>query len=366
MSKRSELQALRVELDRALQDRERFEAEARAAQRDASQLRAALDALPIGVVVVDDAGIETLRNEEATRMRDSRQSDVLAAKALTDVLEGAADGPAEQVIELHGPPPRTWSVAAVPLRASEGRVAVVQDVTDRYRLDAVRRDFVANVSHELRTPIGAIVALADTLSVEDSSTDIEVLRRLAARVANEAERAGHLIEDLLDLSRIEGGEIEREEINARQLVARAVDRVVSTAGERSGDVTVGDVADLMLLVDTTQIETALVNLIENAVKYSSAGQAVLVSARVTPFALELVVRDHGIGIPPADRDRIFERFYRVDRARSRATGGTGLGLSIVRHVARNHGGDVSVDSREGEGSTFVIHLPTATNDQTAK
>lgn len=366
MTKRSELQALRVELDRALQDRDAFEAEAKAARQDATQLRAALDALPIGVVVVDDAGNETLRNEEATRMRDSRHSDVLAAKALTDVLEEAADGPAEQVIDLHGPPPRTWSVAAVPLRSTEGRVAIVQDVTDRYRIDAVRRDFVANVSHELRTPIGAIVALADTLTVEDDTTDPEVLRRLAARVAHEAERAGHLIDDLLDLSRIEGGEIEREEINVRQLVARAVDRVVSTAGDRAEDVSVGDVVDMMLLVDTTQIETALVNLIENAVKYSSPGEMVLVSATRNDGVVDLVVRDHGIGIPPTDRDRIFERFYRVDRARSRATGGTGLGLSIVRHVARNHGGDVTVDSREGEGSTFVIQLPTATNDQTAK
>ena len=122
----------------------------------------------------------------------------------------------------------------------------------------------------------------------------------------------------------------------------------------------------MLLADSTQVETALVNLIENAIKYSSAGAAVLVSARTVGPMLELVVRDHGIGIPPADRDRIFERFYRVDRARSRATGGTGLGLSIVRHVARNHGGDVSVESREGEGSTFVIQLPYTATEQTAK
>jgi two-component system sensor histidine kinase SenX3 len=367
VSKRSELQALRGELERARQDRDAFEAAAQSAQREAAQLRAAFDALPIGVVVVDDNGTETLRNEEATRLRDARQSDVLAAQALTDVLAEAVTGPAERVVDLHGPPPRTWSVAALPLRTSGGgRVAVIQDVTDRYRIDAVRRDFVANVSHELRTPIGAIVALADTLTVEDDTTDPEVLRRLAARVAHEAERAGHLIDDLLDLSRIEGGELEREEVTVRQLVARAVDRVVSSAGERADDVAIGDIDDVTLLVDTTQIETALVNLIENAIKYSNAGAAVVVTARAAGPNQELAVRDHGIGIPPSDRDRIFERFYRVDRARSRATGGTGLGLAIVRHVARNHGGDVTVESREGEGSTFVVQLPIATTDQTAK
>ncbi len=364
MSKRSELQALRVELGRALEDRDESASIATASRSETQRLRDAFDALPLGVVVVDGEGAEVLRNAEATRLADSRHSDLLAARAITDLLEDTGAGPAERVIELHGPPPRTLSLSASPLRVTDGRVAVVQDVTDRYRIDAVRRDFVANVSHELRTPIGAIVALADTLAVEDDTTDPAVLRRLAERVAHEAERASHLIDDLLDLSRIEGGELEREEVSVRDIVARAVDRVVSTAGDRSADVAITEVPDTTLLVDTTQVEGALVNLIENAVKYSNAGAAVLVGARDAGESVELIVQDHGIGIPPADRDRIFERFYRVDRARSRATGGTGLGLAIVRHVARNHGGDVSVDSREGEGSTFVIKLPNAPTDKT--
>jgi two-component system sensor histidine kinase SenX3 len=233
-------------------------------------------------------------------------------------------------------------------------------VTDRYRLDAVRRDFVSNVSHELRTPIGAIVALADALAAEDEAS---VMRRLAARVAHEADRAGHIIDDLLDLSRVETGQLQREPVRVSDVVAAAVERVVASAGERAGDISVAeDLPTESLLVDRAQVESALVNLIENAVKYSDTGSAVEVSAADHGDHVTLVVSDHGIGIPPADRDRIFERFYRVDRARSRATGGTGLGLAIVRNVARNHGGDVHVESREGEGSTFVIQLPRVRED----
>jgi two-component system sensor histidine kinase SenX3 len=236
----------------------------------------------------------------------------------------------------------------------------LQDVTDRYRLDAVRRDFVSNVSHELRTPIGAIVALADALVDEDEAA---VMRRLAARVAHEADRAGHIIDDLLDLSRVETGDLQREDILVRRLVAAAVDRVVASAGDRAVDISVaGALPTGSLVVDNAQVESALVNLIENAVKYSDAGSPVEVSAVDAGDYVEFIVRDRGIGIPPADRDRIFERFYRVDRARSRATGGTGLGLAIVRNVARNHGGDVHVESREGEGSTFVIQLPRIRED----
>jgi two-component system sensor histidine kinase SenX3 len=241
-----------------------------------------------------------------------------------------------------------------------GTVAVLQDVTDRYRLDAVRRDFVSNVSHELRTPIGAIVALADALVAEEEAG---VMRRLAARVAHEADRAGHIIDDLLDLSRIETGQLQREHVRAGDLVTAAVERVVASAGDRASDITiVGDFPGHSLHVDRAQVESALVNLIENAVKYSDPGTAVEVSAVDHGDHVALIVADHGIGIPPADRDRIFERFYRVDRARSRATGGTGLGLAIVRNVARNHGGDVHVDSREGEGSTFVLQLPRVRED----
>jgi two-component system sensor histidine kinase SenX3 len=160
------------------------------------------------------------------------------------------------------------------------------------------------------------------------------------------------------LSRIEAGDLQREEVPVAQVVVHAVDRVVGSTPGRAMDLSVaGELPSVPWLVDAAQIETALVNLIENAIKYSDQGTPVHVSAVAEGETIELIVSDRGIGIPPADRDRIFERFYRVDRARSRVTGGTGLGLAIVRNIARNHGGDVHVESLEGEGSTFTIRLP---------
>ena len=328
------------------------------AESTAARLRAVLDALPLGVIVVDGAGTEVERNAEAARLVAARGSDALAARALTDLVLEATTAPAARIVELHGPPARTLSIAASPLAtgdAGRGAVAVVQDVTERHRLDAVRRDFVANVSHELRTPIGALTALADTLNAEDEP---EVMRRLAARIASEAERAGNLIDDLLDLSRLESGEVDRRPVPVRVLVDRAIDRVSGLAADRSiGLRAAASIPDEEVLVDTVQVVSALTNLLENGVKYSEVGTEVVLTASVAGEAVVFEVRDQGIGIPPADRDRIFERFYRVDPARSRATGGTGLGLAIVRHVARNHGGDVMVESREGEGSTFSLRLP---------
>ncbi|MEY2426261.1 MAG: two-component system, OmpR family, sensor histidine kinase SenX3 [Actinomycetota bacterium] len=358
MRRRAELDAARLERDRALSQRDDAERSLASVSESLERLRAAFDALNLGVVVVDVAGEEQLRNAEAARLVDARGSDALAARALSDVLAEGTSEVIGRVIELHGPPPRMLSLTASPLDGPDGgsgTVAVLQDVTERYRIDAVRRDFVASVSHELRTPIGAIVALADALADEDQA---EVMRRLSARIGFEADRAGRLIDDLLDLSRIEGGELQREEVPVRHLVTAAVDRVTVSSGNRAADISiVGDLPTTTLLVDVSQVESALVNLIDNAVKYSDPGKAVTVSAIDSGERVELIVRDQGIGIPPGDRDRIFERFYRVDRARSRATGGTGLGLAIVRHVARNHGGDVQVDSLEGEGSMFVIRLP---------
>jgi two-component system sensor histidine kinase SenX3 len=362
--RRAEFDAAKSEIVRLRAERDQYRAAAADAFESVERFRAAFDALPLGVVVVDGDGTEQLRNDEAARLVDARHSDALAARAVADILSEAAAGQTGRVIELHGPPPRTLSLAGSPLHSAAGpagTVAVVQDVTERHRLDAVRRDFIANVSHELRTPIGAIVALADTLVAEGGATAPDVSHRLAARIAHEADRAGHLIDDLLDLSRIEGGEIQREEVPVAHLVTSAVARATATAGPRASDVSVvGVLPEGAVLVDASQIEAAMVNLIENAIKYSDAGAAVEVSAVDDADTLSLVVRDRGIGIPPADRDRIFERFYRVDRARSRVTGGTGLGLAIVRNVARNHGGDVYVESREGEGSTFVIRVPRTT------
>jgi two-component system sensor histidine kinase SenX3 len=282
-----------------------------------------------------------------------------------------------QTLELHGPPHRILQVTATPIGRRDrslGTVVLVDDVSELRRLEAVRRDFVANVSHELRTPVGAMGVLAETLAEE---RDPEVMRRLATRITAEAERAGRLIDGLLDLSRIEAGGIHRNEVDVAGVVATAVERVghladqlgvtlvavpdaageATVVGDVGGPTVVGDVGGPTAVGDEHQLVSAVVNLLENAVKYSDKGSAVEVETAAGDGWVEVVVRDHGVGIPAKDLERIFERFYRVDRARSRETGGTGLGLSIVRHVASNHGGEILVESQEGLGSTFTLRLP---------
>jgi two-component system, OmpR family, sensor histidine kinase SenX3 len=235
---------------------------------------------------------------------------------------------------------------------------VVEDVSERRRLEAVRRDFVANVSHELKTPVAAVGLLAETMAGEDDPTTV---RRLAERIQDEAFRVAKIIDDLLDLSRLEAEEAVRHEpVRVAEVVAAAAAQIEPAATLRSVRLeVVAAPRSWTVHGDRRQLVSALANLLENAVKYSDDGCAVEVRARTDGAAIEVSVRDTGIGIPSRDLGRIFERFYRVDRGRGRDTGGTGLGLSIVRHVASNHGGEVLVESVEGEGSTFTLRLPAA-------
>lgn len=248
------------------------------------------------------------------------------------------------------------------------RGVVVADEAERRRVEALRRDFVANIGHELRTPVGALVVLAETLRSElEELEGIEAsptVRRLSERLTYEAARLGRTIDDLLELSRIEAGEVlVRTELPVGEVVADALERT-APAAELTGaqiEVRMPD-ASVVVSGDRRQLVSALGNLIDNAVKYSGPGGAVEVSVDTTGRGVRFVVRDHGIGIPGADQVRIFERFYRVDRARRRDTGGTGLGLAIVRHVALNHGGTVEVSSTEGEGATFTLTIPPPDRD----
>ncbi len=319
-------------------------------------LSGALEALPLGVVVVGADGEALLQNRSADSLLGTRASQVLALRAVEDLLREAASGAsASRSLELFGPPRRTLSLSAVPLAAGAGAV-VVEDVSDRRRLDAVRRDFVANVSHELKTPVGALGLLAETLVAED---DMDVVHRLAGRMQDEAFRVARIIEDLLDLSRLEAEETARHErVHLQAVLAEAVEQVLPAAGLRFVRLDVVDVpSSWTVLGEHRQLVSAVANLLENAVKYSDEGSAVEVRVTSDGGMIDLVVQDHGIGIPKRELDRIFERFYRVDRGRGRDTGGTGLGLAIVRHVASNHGGDVHVSSVEGDGSTFTLRLP---------
>jgi two-component system sensor histidine kinase SenX3 len=322
----------------------------------------ALDSVPDGVVVVDADGNEEFRNLAALRFRDARHSEALVEHAAAQMLERARQGHVgERELQLFGPPREVLSLRSVPLVVDEqivGAVALIHDVTDARRVESVRRDFVANVSHELKTPIGALGLLAETIAATEEA---DVVRRLADQVVRESERLGRIVDDLLDLSLIEAQAAPtREPTPVRVLVEEAVERLSPLALARGIPLRTEPITeDLLVLCDAAQLVSAITNLLDNAVKYSEPGQVVDVNAVAIDGRVVLRVRDHGIGIPTRDLERIFERFYRVDKARSRATGGTGLGLSIVRHVAEAHGGDVTVESTEGEGSTFWLSLPLA-------
>jgi len=238
-------------------------------------------------------------------------------------------------------------------------LVLVEDRTDARRVDAVRRDFVANVSHELKTPVGALSLLAE--AVVGASDDPEAVRRFAGRMQNESARLTNLVQELIDLSRLQGEDplASAVPVDVDAVIAEAVDRSRALAAARAIEIMAGGDRGLRVLGDPDQLVMALGNLVENAVNYSADRTRIAVGVRRAGDVVEMTVTDQGIGIPERDLERVFERFYRVDPARSRATGGTGLGLSIVKHVAHNHGGEVTVWSAEGAGSTFTLRLPLA-------
>jgi len=334
---------------------------------DAIRLRRALDTLPQAVIVCDEHGEPVFHNARAVALMGNRHSDALAAQAVDDLLATTAPGASEErTLELYGPPRRTLAVRTMSLDNGQralGVIAVIDDVSERRRLEEVRRDFVANVSHELKTPMGALGLLAETLLAE---TEPEVSRRLAERVHTEAFRISRVIDDLLDLSRIESEESPpREPVLVNLVMAEAAERVRSAAEQRSVEVELEEPSPpVAVLGDRRQLTSAVYNLLENAVKFSYEGGVVLASGRVDGDDVVLTVTDKGIGIPARDLERVFERFYRVDHGRSRQTGGTGLGLAITRHVAQNHHGSVRVESREGEGATFTLVLPVQGRSET--
>ncbi len=344
---KGEIERLRRELTKEVSAR-------RTAEEYAARLSSGLEAVPAGLVLADSERKVLLRNGAAAV---GGHGHVLLDEAVEQALAVAINGkPAEQRLTLFGPPQQVLMVRGIPL-VGGGALAIIDDLTDRARVDAVRTDFVANISHELKTPVGALAVLAEALADSD---DLEVNRRLATKMIEEAHRAAGTIDNLLELSRIElDGRGVREDVSLTSVRGEAVGRHRLRAETLGVQLCVGSVEPDSLEADGLQLVSAVSNLVDNAVKYSDVGGKVRITASVVDSCTEIQVADQGIGIPVRDVDRIFERFYRVDRARSRETGGTGLGLAIVRHVATNHGGEVSVVSREGEGSTFTLRIPIA-------
>jgi two-component system sensor histidine kinase SenX3 len=236
---------------------------------------------------------------------------------------------------------------------------LADDRTEAVRLEQVRRDFVANISHELKTPIGAITVLAEAL--HSAADDPEQVRHFSARLTSEASRLARLTQDIIDLSRLQAAEIVQhaERVSIDHVVASAVDENRVLAESRGIELATGRHSRAVVFGDESLLTAAVHNLISNAVRYSPQRSRVGIGTRVHDGVVEVTVTDQGPGIPPEDLERVFERFYRVDPARSRATGGTGLGLAIVKHAVQNHGGDVRAWSKPGSGSTFTIRLPEA-------
>ena len=254
-------------------------------------------------------------------------------------------------------------VRVSPIGAEGLIVALIFDDSELRRLDAIRRDFVANISHELKTPIGALSILSE--AVLEASDDKEAVEKFAGRMQIEAKRLTDLVQEIINLSRLQDGDPLKnaQPYSMSDLINQAIDESRLTAEKRKISLLFIPTTDYFVLGDRSQLEMAVSNLVENAINYSPDSTQVAIVLTCKDKLVEISVTDQGIGIPEKEIERIFERFYRVDPARSRATGGTGLGLSIVKHVATNHGGDISVWSNEGSGSTFTIRLPEFTETE---
>jgi signal transduction histidine kinase len=323
-----------------------------AVEQERATRDAILSSLEDGVVLFDPNGSVVYQNEQAARYLGDR---VTSVDRLTPTILRETVREAGRTVEVAvGPGQRTLRAAAT--AAPGGRVLLVlHDVTKTRFIDAVRRDFVANASHELKTPAASIRALAETMR-DAAADDVQAVRHFAEQLEREAVRLSRIISDLLDLSRLEGGMEEQGDVRLDRLVVEEAERHRGAA--EAANLTFAVTDDVPVSVQGSPKDLALLvrNLVQNAIQYTRAG-GVEVRVGAEDGQAVITVLDTGVGIPSRDRARIFERFYRVNRARSRESGGTGLGLSIVKHVAENHRGTVEVQSELGEGSAFTVRIP---------
>jgi two-component system sensor histidine kinase SenX3 len=336
----------------------------------------ALSALRVGVLVLDGADQPVLCNPAAVDLGLVRPGSAPQAQHVHAVIRTLAAQVRRSGVrrEVELDLPRRGTVAQSGAGETLGvRVNVVSltgndhppgyvsieasDVTEAHRVARVRRDFVANVSHELKTPVGALALLAETLL--EAIDDPEASRRFAERIHHESQRLGRLVKELLELSRLQGAEPLPAQLPVAvdRIVNEVVDRTRTAAAAKHIDIHFAGQRGLIVFGNEGQLVTAVANLVENAIAYSPEETKVTIDAHVGADMVHIGVADQGIGIAAKDLDRIFERFYRADKARSRDTGGTGLGLAIVKHISVNHGGRVDVESTLGEGSTFTLRLP---------
>ncbi len=338
--------------------RDRFEA----LREERERVERVLDVMPASVLMFSD-GVLTYANpfahetfalgnapDELTPLR------ALGNQALADAIAEVLDGPEDVTLSVSRD---GRELAATASRVSEGEVAlIVTDLTALRRVEAMRRDFVANASHELKTPVTGMQALADSLHMA-MERDPDRARTMVERIQHESTRLARLVRDLLDLTRLEeAADVGRRgEVSLGAITTAQVQRVRSVAAEKEVTVSTRIEADVTLVAMSEDLKLIVGNLVLNAIQYNKPGGSIEVTVRREDSTALLVVADTGIGIPEADQDRVFERFYRVDKARSRAAGGTGLGLSLVRNAAQRNGGTVEVTSVLGAGSRFEVRLP---------
>jgi len=357
-------------------------------QRGRRDLEDVLSSLQDAVLVVDQEARLRFLNAAAEQLFEVRVQDVLGAHLLealpTFALEAGVRAALEEnrhharEVSLYVPRVREALLRVAPMRRSQGgvgeagaggAVVILQDLTELRRLERVRRDFVANASHELRTPVANIRATAETML--EHPDDVAMARRFLPRLVSEAERLARLVSDLLHLARAEApGERTRETVELSALAAEVQEQLRAKAEQRHIALRSELTGAARVCGDRAGLEQVVFNLLDNALMYTPAGGSITLqtaspaasstsTSSTSTSSVTLTVSDTGIGIPAGELPRIFERFYRVDKARSRAQGGTGLGLAIVRHIVENHGGHIRVESEEGVGTTFTVTLPAA-------
>ncbi|CAN2182731.1 BaeS Signal transduction histidine kinase [Candidatus Nanopelagicaceae bacterium] len=325
-------------------------------------LVSALDQLDGASLVIAPGEVAIFTNSEAEKLgilRDGRiqSEELLASIRVVRRTNIKQTGTIEIARGPIGEGKREITVKIIPLTENELVLVLLRDESEAQRVHDVRRDFVANISHELKTPIGALSLLSE--AVLGAKDDSDAVSRFAARMQIEAKRLTDLVQEIIQLSRVQDSDPLKEAqlLSASDIIKEALDQCRTTADSRQITLTFQESEDGAILGDRDQLTMAIHNLIENAINYSPAETKVAVSTSIQDEIITISVADQGIGIPEAEVERIFERFYRVDPARSRETGGTGLGLSIVKHVITKHGGEISVWSSENVGSTFSIRLP---------
>jgi len=320
-----------------------------------------LSVLPSASIVVAPDGTVLRANARATGLGLVARDAVTVPDIRHLINRAADDGHAREMEMRVRRPPLGRELLELRVRVAAlgtgAILVIIDDLAEERRVDVVRRDFVANVSHELKTPVGAISLLAE--AVLAAADDEEQVRHFAERMQVEATRLSTLVQDVIDLSRLQGDDpmTRAAVVDVDELVGRAIDEVRTLAARHEIELEVGEPCECLVYGDERQLLAALRNLLMNAIAYSANHTRVAVGTRAIDSLVEIAVKDQGIGISANDIDRVFERFYRVDPARSRVTGGTGLGLAIVKHVSQNHGGECTVWSEVGVGSTFTIRLP---------